>query len=88
MSEPTETERLRSKLAVPPDSGADDLRVTRAVRRARAAVGQRDTVLFALVRIWASLAQILAPLFARLARMQQASGQKGPVSRPPKRTGT
>ncbi len=88
MSDSNENERLRSKLAVPPDSGADDLRVIRAVRRARAAVGQRDTVLFALVRIWASLAQILAPLFARLARMQQVRGQQGPVTRPPKRTGT
>ena len=44
---------------------SDSPRLTRAaVIRARRQVGNRDTIVFAFVRIWAVLAKILAPFFA------------------------
>ena len=45
-------------------------RALSAVGRARRQVGQRDTVAFALVRIWAVLARLLAPLFALIGEKQ------------------
>ena len=51
----------------------DDSRSSRsfsAVSRARRQVGQRDTLAFALVRIWAVLARLLAPLFAFFGEKQ------------------
>ncbi|MCH9696288.1 MAG: hypothetical protein K0U72_17365 [Gammaproteobacteria bacterium] len=53
-----------------------------AVGRARRQVGQRDSLAFALVRIWAVLARLLAPLFAAFSERQaqaihqHSSGQK------------
>jgi hypothetical protein len=41
-----------------------------AVGRARRQVGQRDSLAFAMVRIWAVLARMLAPLFAAFAERQ------------------
>ncbi|MGB5163831.1 MAG: hypothetical protein WBN09_00965 [Woeseiaceae bacterium] len=54
-----------------------------AVSRARRQVGQRDTLTFALVRIWAALARMLAPFFALLGERQaqaawQQSGRRAP----------
>ncbi len=66
------------------DEEASPTRTRLAVSRARRQVGQRDTLAFALVRIWAALARLLAPLFARLhekqasamhARSREAAGQ-------------
>ena len=55
-------------------SGLDDeksqSRVTTALSRARRQVGQRDTLSFALVRIWAVLARLLAPFFAAFGERQ------------------
>lgn len=46
----------------------DDNRIVAgAMHRVRAAVAQKDTLTFALVKVWTVLAQLLAPLFARLA---------------------
>ncbi len=45
-------------------------RALSAVSRARRQVGQRDTLAFALVRIWAVLARLMAPLFALLGEKQ------------------
>lgn len=42
----------------------------RVLRRARRGVAQRDTVLFAIVRIWQVIAELLAPVFAQLAERQ------------------
>lgn len=41
-----------------------------AVSRARRQVGQRDTLAFALVRVWSVLAGLLAPLFAFFGEKQ------------------
>ncbi len=60
-------------------------RSLRAVSRARRQVGQRDTLAFALVRIWAVLARLLAPLFAFLGERQaEAQWRSGGASRPKK----
>ena len=45
-------------------------RTRSAVSRVRRQVGQRDTLSFALVRIWAALARLLAPFFARFGEHQ------------------
>ena len=45
-------------------------RTLAAVSRARQQVGQRDTLSFALVKIWAAFARMLAPLFARFGEHQ------------------
>ena len=53
-----------------------------AVSRARRQVGQRDTLAFALVRIWAVLARLLAPLFAFLGERQaEAQWRTGAAGR-------
>ena len=41
-----------------------------AVSRARRQVGQRDTLAFALVRVWSVLARLLAPVFAFFGEKQ------------------
>ncbi len=59
-------------------------RALSAVSRARRQVGQRDTLAFALVRIWAALARLLAPLFAFLSEKQARTHYQkpsGPASR-------
>ncbi len=69
------------------DDEARSSRPLKAVSRARRQVGQRDTLAFALVRIWAALARLLAPLFAffgeKQARTiyQNTSGPAGPAGR-------
>ncbi len=52
------------------DDEARSSRPLKAVSRARREVGQRDTLAFALVRIWAVLARLLAPLFAFFGEKQ------------------
>ena len=52
------------------DVDATSSRTRVAVSRARRQVGQRDTLSFALVRIWAALARLLAPFFARFGEHQ------------------
>lgn len=49
---------------------SDDQLVAGAMNRVRSAVAQKDTLTFALVKVWTVLAQLLAPLFARLAVTQ------------------
>ena len=55
-------------------TGLDDperpSRALSAVSRARRQVGQRDSFAFALVKIWAVLARMLAPLFAFFGEKQ------------------
>ena len=49
----------------------DKLMLSRkAVVRVRQRVGERDTLAFALVRIWAALARLLSPFFARFGEAQ------------------
>ncbi len=42
-------------------------RLDRVMRRVRAGVGQRDSLLFAIVKFWTVVAELLAPIFAQLA---------------------
>ena len=65
------------------EEDAGTSRSLRAVSRARRQVGQRDTLAFALVRIWAVLARLLAPLFAFLGERQaEAQWRSGGAGRP------
>lgn len=43
-----------------------------AIQRARTTVGQRDTILFAFIKMWTVLADLLAPLFASFAANKHA----------------
>jgi len=60
-------------------------RVAAALGRARRQVGQRDTLAFAMVRIWAALARLIAPFFAAVsarqatAVYQHSAGRKRPA---------
>lgn len=51
-------------------------RALRAVSRARRQVGQRDTIGFALFRLWAVLAGLMAPMFASLGEHQARTVHK------------
>lgn len=42
-------------------------RLAKNLSQVRAGVGARDTLVFAIVRIWTVIAQLLAPVFAMLA---------------------
>jgi len=57
-------------------------RALRAVSLARRQVGQRDTMGFALFRIWAVLARLLAPLFAFFGERQAQTIYRHQSSRP------
>ncbi|MEM8983314.1 MAG: hypothetical protein AAGC71_09820 [Pseudomonadota bacterium] len=52
--------------APPPDADPEHDPLDRVMPRVRAGVGQRDTLLFAIVRIWTAIAEMLAPVFAQL----------------------
>ncbi|MDH3621433.1 MAG: hypothetical protein OER91_11100 [Gammaproteobacteria bacterium] len=52
------------------DTDKTPSRALSAVSRARRQVGQRDTLAFALVRVWSVLARMLAPLFAFFGEKQ------------------
>ena len=59
---------VRDLLNPAPEEGGDDAVLTHVLKRVRSGVGQRDTLLFAIVRIWTALAGIFAPLFAAFAK--------------------
>ena len=44
-----------------------------ALMKARRQVGQRDTLAFLFIKIWAALAKVLAPVFALLGERQAAA---------------
>ena len=51
-------------------------RTRKTINRARRQVGQRDTLTFAFIKIWATLAKLLAPFFAAVGEKQaQATRQ-------------
>lgn len=60
-------DQIRKLLRVTPPTGTKTPLTDKVIRRARAGVGQRDTLLFAIVRIWTVVAELLAPIFAQLA---------------------
>jgi hypothetical protein len=76
-------QQIRRLMQTGMDEPGDSSRAALAVSRARRQVGQRDTLTFALVRIWAALARMLAPFFALLGERQaqaswQQSGRRAP----------
>jgi hypothetical protein len=65
---PTDKEKqIKDLLKVDTQDEVAPKRVDDLMRRVRAGIGQRDTLLFALVRIWTVIVRLLAPVFARLA---------------------
>ena len=58
--------------------------LARALKQARANVAQRDTLAFAVVRMWTALAALLAPLFAAFAKSQAQAlhGRRPPRNKP------
>ena len=80
---PTNNDDIRALLkADQPDmSTPDDQRiVTGAMLRVRSTVARKDTLTFALIKVWTVLAQLLAPLFARLAVSQARAARRNPTS--------
>lgn len=67
MSDEQEIRRLMKAGMDDPQTPA---RVSTVLSKARRQVGQRDTISFAMVRIWAVLARLLAPLFAAFSERQ------------------
>ncbi len=72
MSENPETE-IRRLMAVQPDEKNESTRLNQVLRRTRAGVGQRDSILFAVVKIWTTIAEMLAPIFAQFAERKAAT---------------
>ncbi|MEM9173040.1 MAG: hypothetical protein AAGA84_10080 [Pseudomonadota bacterium] len=70
-SEDQVDDQIRSMLAVDeqPD-GEQRSGLDRVMRRVRAGVGQRDSMLFAFVKFWTVIAEMMAPIFARIAERQ------------------
>ncbi len=72
--------KIETLLNTPEASEADeDARLQRVMRRVRANVGQRDSLLFAVVKFWATIAEMVAPLFAQFAE-RRAKGDPARVS--------
>ena len=59
-----------------PDDDASSDRLARAMKRVRASVGQRDSLLFAFVKIWTAIAEMLAPIFAQLGERRAANAAR------------
>ncbi|MDH3511370.1 MAG: hypothetical protein OER85_11010 [Gammaproteobacteria bacterium] len=60
-------QKLKALLKVDDQGEAAPKLVDDLMRRVRAGIGQRDTLLFAFVRIWTVVVRLLAPVFAQLA---------------------
>ncbi len=65
-----ENEDIRQLLQGDKPPKSDQRRTRLALSRARRQVGQQDTMSFALVKIWAVLARLVAPFFAVIAEKQ------------------
>ena len=84
MTDKHKEKNVRRLMQAGMDDEARSSRPLKAVSRARREVGQRDTLAFALVRIWAALARLLAPLFAFFGEKQARTiyqNTSGPASR-------
>ena len=81
----TDNDDIRALLKAPSAPSSEKPDLTKTLRRVRANVAQRDTLVFALVRIWSALATLLAPIFAALAtRQARETLQRGTPPRPSK----
>ena len=64
------------------DDAGSDKRLDSMLKRVRTSVGQRDSLLFAIVKIWAAIAEMLAPVFAQLGERQAATAARARLSKP------
>lgn len=62
MSEDEELERWFKD-----DTTPDDEAIQSVLKAAKQNIGQKDTFMFAFVKIWVTMAELFAPLFANLA---------------------
>ncbi len=69
-NEMNENEDIRQLLKGDGDTTFDQRRTRLTLSRARRQIGQRDTFAFALVKIWAVLARLVALFFATVAEKQ------------------
>ncbi len=61
----------------PEQEAAESDRMSKVLRRVRASVGQRDSLLFSIVKFWAVVAEMVAPIFAQIAeRRASASSER------------
>ena len=74
MADTRNEEQIRRLMQTGMDTDERPSRALSAVSRARRQVGQRDTLAFALVRVWSVLARLLAPVFAFLGEKQAQTG--------------
>lgn len=58
----------------------------KAITRARVTMAQRDTILFAFIKIWATIAEMLAPLFAAFATKHARHSRPASRSKSPNHT--
>lgn len=81
---PTDDQDIKQLLQSGVDEQEQISPLSRALKRARANVAQRDTLSFAVVRMWTALAALLAPLFAALAKSQAQAlhGRRPPRNKP------
>ena len=78
---PTNNDDIRALLKADHPAGStpeDDRILKEAMTRVRSTVARKDTLTFALVKVWTVLAQLLAPLFARLAVSQARVVRRAP----------
>lgn len=68
--EPIDDHDVRELLAGPGAVTGRKKLTSMVLRRARSQTGQRDVLLFVLVKIWAALAKVVAPFFAFLGEKQ------------------
>ncbi|MDJ0708844.1 MAG: hypothetical protein QNJ14_00570 [Woeseiaceae bacterium] len=84
MTDKRNEKNIRRLMQTGMDGDSRPSRARSAVSRARRQVGQQDTLAFALVRIWAVLARLLAPLFAFFGEKQARAiyqNTSGPAAR-------
>ena len=70
MADTRKEEEIRRLMQAGMDTDERPSRALSAVSRARRQVGQRDTLAFALVRVWSVLARLLAPVFTFFGEKQ------------------
>ncbi len=52
------------------DASSKHNHVDAAIKKTRESLAQRETLAFVLIKLWTTIAKILAPLFAQAARYQ------------------
>lgn len=80
---PSNNDDIRALLKADQPDGRtpeDEQILTGAMLRVRSTVARKDTLTFALIKVWTVLAQLLAPLFARLAVSQARAARRNPTN--------